>query len=189
MNVDEAILQRRTHKFFGGGPIADTCLRELLELAIWAPNHGLTEPWRFSVVSGGRLGALQECLDAAFGAMDKGGDGAELLALKRRKMGRRIAGAGAVIAVSYRHTPDRPVTDREDYAAAACAVQNILLGATARGLVGLWSTGKVMGHPKVRAFLQQGDDEGQVGVLFLGTPAQAAVPRRSQTIAALSRWI
>lgn len=188
MDVDQAIRDRRTHKFFGGGAITEDQLRELLELAIWAPNHGLTEPWRFSVVSGARLGALQAAIDAAFGAMDKGGD-AGLLEFKRRKMGRRLAGAAAVIAVSYRRTPDKPATDREDYAATACAVQNILLGATARGFVGLWSTGKVMGHPLVRAFLRQGDDEAQVGVIFLGTPAQAAVPRRSHTAADLSRWV
>ena len=189
MDVDQAIRQRRTHKFFGGGAMTEDCLRELLELAIWAPNHGLTEPWRFTVVTGARLDALRGVIDAAFDAMDKGGEASGLLDLKRGKMGRRLAGTAAVIAVSYRQSPDKPATDREDYAAAACAAQNILLGATARGFVGLWSTGKVMGHPLVRAFLRQGDEEAQVGVLFLGTPAQTAVARRTHSAEELTRWV
>lgn len=191
MHVDEAIRQRRTHKVYGGGAISDQTLRELLDLAIWAPNHGLTEPWRFSVVAGSRLAALASAIEAAFDAMDRGdGDaGAERLRLKKRKMARRLAGAGAVIAVSYLQTPERPLLDREDYAATACAVQNILLAATARGLVGLWGTGKVMGHPQVRAFLQQTEEEAQVGVIFLGTPQQDMSGRRLQDAAAQSRWV
>ena len=191
MEVDEAIRSRRTHKFYGGGAIADETLRELLELAIWAPNHGLTEPWRFTVVTAARFNELESVLGDAFDAMRKGDDEDAMtrIGFKKRKLARRLAGAGALIAVSYKRTPDRPQVDREDYAATACAAQNILLGATARGLVGLWSTGKVMGHPLVRAFLGQQGDEQQVGALFLGTREHKMTARRSQTAASLTRWL
>ncbi len=191
MQLEEAIRQRRTHKFYGGGAVSEQTLRELLELAIWAPNHGLTEPWRFTVVPKSRFDDMLAAVERAFEQMRKGDDedAAMRLAFKKRKMARRLAGAGAVIAVSYRRTPDRPVVDREDYAATACAVQNILLGATARDLVGLWSTGKVMSHAEVREFFQQPEDEGQVGVIFLGTAVQEVPPRRSHDAASLSRWL
>ncbi len=191
MHVDEAIRERRTHKFYGGGAINDDVVRELLELAIWAPNHGLTEPWRFTVVPAARFDAFGAVVHQALDAMRKGDDpDAETrLDFKKRKIARRLAGAGAVIAVSHRTSPDKPDVDREDYAATACAAQNILLGATARGLVGLWSTGKVLRHPLIRTFLQQSDEERQVGVLFLGTPQQEMQGRRLQDVASVSRWL
>src|SRR5437588_180309 len=51
MNVERAIRGRRTHKVFASEPLPRPLLDELLELARWAPNHHLTNPWRFGVVA------------------------------------------------------------------------------------------------------------------------------------------
>ena len=50
MDVESAIRTRRTHKAFCPEPVPRELLDELLELARWAPNHHLTNPWRFRVV-------------------------------------------------------------------------------------------------------------------------------------------
>ena len=50
MDVDSAIRGRRTSKQFGAEPLDEGTLRELLELALHAPNHHLTQPWRFRVL-------------------------------------------------------------------------------------------------------------------------------------------
>ena len=50
MEVEAGIRTRRTHKRFGADPVPREVLAELLELARWAPNHHLTEPWRFRVL-------------------------------------------------------------------------------------------------------------------------------------------
>ena len=50
MELEAAIRTRRTHKVFGPEPVTRAVVEELLELARWAPNHGLTEPWRFRVL-------------------------------------------------------------------------------------------------------------------------------------------
>ena len=50
MDVETAIRTRRTHKAYGSQPVDDDTVRELLELATFAPNHHLTNPWRFRVV-------------------------------------------------------------------------------------------------------------------------------------------
>ena len=47
--LEEAIRTRRTHKAYGPDPVPREELDELLELARWAPNHDLTNPWRFRV--------------------------------------------------------------------------------------------------------------------------------------------
>ena len=50
MQLDEAIRTRRTHKAFRSDPVPDAVLDELFELARWAPNHHVTNPWRFHVI-------------------------------------------------------------------------------------------------------------------------------------------
>jgi nitroreductase len=60
VHVDDAIKTRRSHKLFNGTPVAATTVRDLLELAIWAPNHKRTEPWRFAVARGPKLAELAD---------------------------------------------------------------------------------------------------------------------------------
>ena len=50
MDAEEAIRTRRTHKAYGPEPVDRATLEELLDLARWAPNHHLTNPWRFRVL-------------------------------------------------------------------------------------------------------------------------------------------
>jgi nitroreductase len=60
MEVEEAIRTRRTHKAYAPAPVGRQVLEELLDLARWAPNHNLTNPWRFRVVGPGALERLKE---------------------------------------------------------------------------------------------------------------------------------
>jgi len=180
MDLDHAIRTRRTHKMYAGGAIDDATLRELVELATWAPNHNFTEPWRFYVVRGVALEAMRQAVAASFDAIAKPGD-ADLtrkLQQKRDKLGRRLDTTGAVIVVTWSRSPADEATDREDYAATCCAIQNLLLGAHARGLGALWSTGGVLMTPTMRRFY--GVDAGAdiAGVVFLGHVAAELVGRR-----------
>src|SRR5579859_3474095 len=100
MDVEEAIRERRTHKAFHPEPVPRAELNELLELARWAPNHHLTNPWRFRVLG---PGALQRLKAAA---------GPEAAA--------KLDRAPTLIAATVLRSPD-PVTDEEDLCAAACA--------------------------------------------------------------------
>ena len=60
MEVEDAIRSRRTHKAFAPEPVPRELLDELLELARWAPNHHLTNPWRFRVLGPTALAALKQ---------------------------------------------------------------------------------------------------------------------------------
>ena len=60
MEVEEAIRGRRTHKAYAPEPVDPATLDGLLELARWAPNHHLTNPWRFRVVGPEALARLKE---------------------------------------------------------------------------------------------------------------------------------
>src|ERR1700736_4134663 len=113
MNVEQAIRTRRTHKAYQPQAVSRLILDELFELARWAPNHHLTNPWRFRVLGSGSLARLK---DAA---------GPEAAS--------KLDRAPTLIAVTVLRAQD-PAQDEEDLCAAACAAYAILLGAHARGL-------------------------------------------------------
>ena len=152
MDVLDAIRTRRTHKAYGAEPVDRALLEELLELARWAPNHHLTEPWRFRVLG---PGALQR-LKAAAGPEAAG----------------KLDRAPTLVVASQVRAPDDPEQDEEDFSAASIAAYLVLLGAHARGLAGYWRTPAVLRTDEGRAALGIGDDERVLGLLHLGPPRQ-----------------
>ena len=200
MDLHDAILGRRTHKVYGGGSISRTTLERLIEAATWAPNHGHTEPWRFYVVHGAdKLAAMNSQVQATLDAMAKPGDenATRKLANKKRKMATRLEKTAAVVVVTWSRSPDDPFQDQEDYAATACAIQNLLLSAHAEGFGSLWSTSKMLLRPELLAFYGIGGDgrgtdehqESVAGVIFLGTPAAPLEGRRHRPAATLTHWV
>src|SRR5918992_952348 len=155
MDVESAIRERRTHKAFGPDPVNRQTLDELLELARWAPNHNLTNPWRFRVLGPESLRRLK---DAA------GPEGAA-----------KLDRAPTLVAASVVQTGDQ-VQDEEDLCATAVAVYVVLLAAHARGLVGYWRTPGVLRTPEGRAAVGIPDDERFVGLIHLGPQRQDREP-------------
>jgi nitroreductase len=152
MDVEEAIRTRRTHKVYGSEPVDRALLTELLELGRWAPNHHLTNPWRFRVLGPEAL----ERLKVAVGPEGAG----------------KLDRAPTLVAVSYVRTPDDPVADEEDLLAAGCAAYAVLLGAENRGLAGYWRTPAILREPAGRAALDIPDTEHCIGLLHLGPARQ-----------------
>jgi nitroreductase len=155
MDVAEAIRTRRTHKAYTGEPVPREVLTELLDLARWAPNHNLTNPWRFRVIGPQAL----ERLKAAAGPESAG------------KLDR-----APTLVVSSCVLGGDPVQDEEDLHAAACATYIVLLAAHGRGLAGYWRTPAVLRTPEGRAAVGLGDDERFVGLIHLGPPVQEQRP-------------
>ncbi len=181
MHVTQAILTRRSHKVFDGTPLPDTDLQHLLELAIWAPNHKFTEPWRFTVVPKRAFGQLWQAVQDAADT-DKA----------RSKLGKLqeiLAGAGAAIAVRQVRSPDNAERDLEDYAACAIASQHIQLGAWERGWASYWTTSPGFVGGKLAAFWQTAADERLVGVIFLGKAALEMPAVRRHAAASVAVWL
>ena len=156
MELREAITTRRTHKAFGSEPVPDAVLDELFELARWAPNHNLTNPWRFRVLGPRALDAL------------KAASGPEAAA--------KLDRAPTLVAVTAVRSDD-PVLAEEDLLATAVAAYIVLLAAHDRGLVGYWRTPAVLRQPDGLAALNIADNaERFVGLLYLGYPRQDKEP-------------
>jgi len=168
MDLEEAIRTRRTHKAYGPEPVDPALLRDLFELARWAPNHHLTNPWRFRVLGPETLARLK---------VAAGPEAAT-----------KLDRAPTLVAVSTIRCGNAE-TDREDLLATACAAYVVLLAAHARGLASYWRTPAVLRTEEGRAALGVGDDEDLVGLLYLGRPRQEQrVPERSG-IAEIVRWL
>jgi nitroreductase len=155
MDVEKAIRTRRTHKAYGPREVPAQVLAELFELARWAPNHNLTNPWRFRVLGPRTRGQLIELAER-----EQPGAGVKL----RR--------APTLVAATAALAGEDPAQDREDLLATAVASYLILLGAHARGLAGYWRTVPLLEDPRVRELLAIPDGETVVGLLYLGDPVQ-----------------
>jgi nitroreductase len=147
--VDLATLirSRRTHKAYSPKPVDRETLDELFELARWAPNHNLTNPWRFRVLGAAAL----ERLKAAAGP----------------EAAAKLDRAPTLVAASVVVTDD-PVAAEEDRDAAACACYIVLLAAHERGLGGYWRTPGVLRTQEGRAACGIPNGEAVLGLLHLG---------------------
>lgn len=150
MDVGDAIRSRRTHKRYGPEPVDEATLRDLLDLARFAPNHHLTQPWRFRALGP----ETRARIEAVAGATE---------AMKLRR-------APTLVLATATLSGD-PLTDEEDLHATAAAVYAVLLGATERGLASYWRTPACFGEPAVRELLGLGADERVVALIHLGPPA------------------
>jgi nitroreductase len=153
--LEEAIRSRRTHKVYGPEPLGRAVVEELLELATWAPNHHVTNPWRFRVLGPEALTALKRA---------SGPESAS-----------KLDRAPTLVVVSAAQTGEA-VQDEEDVAAAAIAAYIVLLGAHARGLAGYWRTPEVLRTREGRAACALPDGERFLGLLHLGRARQDKVP-------------
>ena len=154
MDLADLIRSRRTIKAYAPAPVDRATLDELLELARWAPNHNLTNPWRFRVLGPDALARLKRAA------------GPEAAA--------KLDRAPTLVAASVVQTGD-PVADVEDRDAAACACYIVLLAAHDHGLGGYWRTPEVL---RTRAGLEAcGIPHGEavLGLLHLGE-ARGAKP-------------
>jgi nitroreductase len=155
MEVETAIRTRRTHKAFGREPVPAHVIDELLELARWAPNHHLTNPWRFRVIGPGALAALKRAAGP--------------------EAATKLDRAPTLIAVTSLRSED-PVTDEENLCATACATYIVLLAAHARGLASYWRTPDALRTSAGRAALGICDEERFVALIHLGGPRQDREP-------------
>jgi nitroreductase len=152
---------RRTHKSFAAEPVPRAELLELLDVARLAPNHHLTQPWRFRVLGPAALARLQECAGPGEAA--------------------KLERAPTLVAASAALSGDL-VQDEEDVCATAAAVMLVLLAATERGLASYWRTPAVLRSAKGREALGIPRGERVLGLLHFGAPEREPAAREREPV-------
>ncbi|HFD16846.1 MAG TPA: nitroreductase [Rhodospirillales bacterium] len=167
MDALTALLGRHTTppvKMGEPGP-DEAALHRMLEAAAAAPDHGRLRPFRFLVVRGEGRTALGRLFAEALRAEVPGIPEAELE--KQRSNPERVP---LVLVAVLRLQPDHPkIPEHEQIAAAAAAVQNLLVAAHALGFASKWASGRPAASAGVCRGLGLAENERILGILYLGS--------------------
>lgn len=176
-SFEEITYNRRTCKNFTGREVPKEQLETLIKWAVRAPNHHLTQLWRFRICQRAGIQKWLECIHSQL--RDDEVKGFEV---KSKMFGE----AGALIYISHFHHSE-PAIHRENYAATCCAAQNILLGASAMGYESFWSTGNWLNDHRTQTYFGLSENEGFVGGLFLGE-GKKPPPRPRKPLSEVVEW-
>jgi len=147
------------------GPTRDD-IQDILRAAVSAPDHGAIRPWRFVIIEGKNRAVLGRIFANALKTRDPEASEEAI----QKELNRPLR-APTVIAILARVVNDRPNVPRiEQIVATACAAQNMLAAANAKGFGGILLTGKNAHDPHVRAFFGLKPDDELVSFLYLGKP-------------------
>ncbi len=184
--IATTIQNRRTVKAFmmNGHKAPNGHIALLLELADWAPTHGYTEPWRFVVYEDPAIFCAahadiykentpaEEFVEAVYTNLQHQGDKASHI----------------IVAIMKRGSlPKIPAFEEE--AAVSCAIQNILLGATALNMASFWSTGGMALKPAMKAHFELGEEDRVMGILYLGYADEIPAGRRTKPLEEKITWV
>ncbi|MCZ6633086.1 MAG: nitroreductase [bacterium] len=187
MDVIEAIHSRRTIFKFKPGPVPKEVLERVFEAGCWAPNHHLTEPWRFIVLGEETKETLAQRYSEI--QMGKASERADEEARQKLKEAGYIkfTSKPTIVAVACRQDGDE-VRNREDYASACCAMQNVQLAAWDEGVGMQWSTGPITLEAGTYELLGvDQDNEYILGFFYIGYPNEILTPRR-KPLSEVMRW-
>lgn len=187
MDAFDAIAARVSTRSFTAEPVPRPLIARLLAAAVRAPNHKLTEPWRFTVLSGASALRFAE-LKRDHRATRFPDPAAPEAARAIEKTWREARETPAFVLVLCAASDD-PVRAEEDYAAAMMATENLLIAAAAAGLGSYVRTGGIMRDAAVRALAQAPDTHRIVAVVSLGYPAEAAKPSRRADPDSRTVWL
>jgi len=184
MTLDTLRNRRSIRQFTDRQPTREE-VETILDAAVLAPNHRLTQPWRFYVL--GAEARFAYGLALGNRKAKKLEDAAAADAV-RQKVAEEHKALPLMIAVSVVEDAN-PEIREEDTAAAMMAVQNMSLAAVDLGLGTHIKTGAIMSDPAARAALGVPENERVVAVLNVGEPAMVPPAKERKSASSLTKWL
>jgi nitroreductase len=164
----DLIKERRTIRQFKSDPVSQELLIHLLNVAVWAPTHGVREPWRFILYK-------DEARRGLANAMLKASTPEEREGYMQSKVDYFMNIPFHIVVVQIEDSRQRQWD--EDYAAVCCLIQTFQLAAWEEGLGVVWKTNPFIYHPAFREAVNVGGGEKIVGLLHVGYPEKIPAPR------------
>lgn len=162
LSVTEAIRGRRSIKLFNGQPVDREDLMEIIDDAVWAPNHGNRQPWRIVLACGPELEALHDLIREYAVSNWRELSEEEL----SKKMQKFVTPGGYAFVLVPQDV--RQKERLEDFGAASSFIQNMQLLAWDRGIGACWKTPNWIDHPKFREALGVKPEERIISMLQFG---------------------
>ena len=181
MSVYHAIYGRRSAWKFSDAPVDRMAIERMLDAAVWAPNHRLTEPWRFFVLEQDSPARVTAAELACEFQLERTGDE------RRADAARQKVLEPPVVIYVYTVPGPNEETTKENYASVCIAAHNISLAGAAEGLAVTWETGGVTRHPGLKELLGADESWEMATMLLIGHPGEHPVSRRSPA-SGMVRW-
>jgi nitroreductase len=166
----DIIKQRRSIGQFTQDQPTRAQIERLLEAATYAPNHYVTEPWHFFVLTGAAREELGEIMATSLRVRLHEQE-SEVMQLRLWKERQKPLRAPVIITVATKAALCRQDSMLEDIEATAAAVQNMLLAAEEQGLGTIWRTGDAAYDPLVKRWLGLAPEDHIVAFVYVGFPA------------------
>lgn len=161
--IAERIRSRRTTKLFLKQEVSAELIHDAIDVARWAPNHHLTEPWHFYQLGPQKIAACAHLI----GDLIRETRDDEDLALFKEQSALSMPGW---LLVTCKKPADE-LLQQEDYAAVCCAIQNLTLYLAEAGVACKWTTGLITRDKRLFAMLDiDPDREFVVGLIWYGFP-------------------
>lgn len=187
--ITDIIQDRRTiyPEQYSDRKIHKEIIEKMLNNAIWAPTHGVTQPWRFRVYQEQSLIALSEFIGKTYTAFSGENFDPGIFT----KVTSRPLLSSAVIVVTMSRDKREKILEIEEIEAVACAIQNMHLTATAYGIGAFWSTPKYIYTDLVKEFFELEEKDKCVGIFYLGYPKPELEWPKSQRkpIEYVTKWV
>jgi nitroreductase len=168
----EALFGRRMAWKFKDEPVPRDVLERMFSTTVWAPNHKLTEPWRFFILE--KDSAVRKAVaEVAYEfMMDESGE-------EKRAAPYRGKIMDPPLVVYVYHTPGKDeIETKENYAATCMAVQNLALAGFVEGVSVTFETGRVIRSEKLNATLGAEPDWLMVMMISIGYPDERTASYR-----------
>lgn len=186
--ITEVIKNRRSiyPEQYSDRKVQREMVEKILNNAIWAPTHGMTQPWRFSVFMDEGKTKFAEVFSTLYKQTTPEDKFQES---KFNKLRDRVLKASVVIAINMKRQETEKIKEIEEIEAVACAVQNMYLTCTAYGLGCYWSTGGATYSNEMKDYLKLGEKDKCLGFLFIGYPSMEWPQSSRKPIEYVTEWI
>jgi nitroreductase len=186
----DSLIKNRRSVFpqdYTGEKIDDVIVKKILECALWAPSHKMTQPWRFVVFTGAGIKQLATEQAAVYKKVTEA-DGS----FKEEKYQKQLTKpllSSHIIAVLMKRDEKKSVPEIEEIGAVFCAIQNLYLATTAYGIGGYLSTGGVTYFEEGKQLFGLDLEDKLIGFFHMGIPKRVPSALKRKGAEEMIKWV
>ena len=185
--ITEVIKERRSvhPESYTSRKVHHEIIEDVLNNAIWAPTHGMVQPWRFKVFTGDAVKRVGVELEKVYKSAVSEADWSERKLVKLRE---RTSSVSVLIFICMSPEENSAIPEIENISAVACAVQNMYLTCTAYGLGSYWSSPEYVYSEEMKVLLNLGEKDKCLGMFYMGYPEGEWPKSHRKPLEYVSEW-